>query len=64
MDGNNLDPWVQFFKTIIDMPCPEDLGSKTEDSIEMEKRDKSIYWKIKGITCKLTYRIFVKYGNP
>ena len=64
MENNNLDPWIQFFKTIMDMPCPPELCSPTEDQFEIEKRDKSIFWKIKGITCKLTYRIFVKYGNP
>jgi len=31
MEGTNLDPWVQFFKTIIDMPVPEELGSTTDD---------------------------------
>jgi len=24
-EGNNLEPWVQFFKTIMDRPFPENL---------------------------------------
>ena len=29
----------------------------------IEERDKNIYWKIKGIASKTTYRMFSKYGN-
>ena len=64
MENNNLDPWIQFFKTILDMPAPPDLANVVEDVQEVQQRDKCIFWKIKGITAKLTYRIFVKYGNP
>jgi hypothetical protein len=64
MEGDNLDPWVMFFKTILDMECPPDLNTPTDDQNEIQRRDKSIFWKIKGITGKITYRIFVKYGNP
>ena len=64
MEGDNLDPWVMFFKTILDMECPADLSVNTDDQDEICRRDKSIFWKIKGITAKITYRIFVKYGNP
>jgi len=31
MTGENLAPWIQFFKTILDMPCPENLSQKTDD---------------------------------
>ena len=64
MENNNLDPWVEFFKTILDMKVPEDLKTVTNDTNEIHRRDKSIFWKIKGIASKLTYRIFIKYGNP
>jgi hypothetical protein len=64
MEGDNLDPWILFFKTILDMECPIDLRTPTDDQDEIQRRDKSIFWKIKGITAKTTYRIFVKYGNP
>lgn len=64
MEAGNLDPWVQFFKAILDMECPANLSDKTEDFDEINKREKNIFWKLKGITAKLTYRIFVKYGNP
>ena len=58
-----LDPWVQFFKTILDMPCPPNLSSSTESTIEIDRRNKEIFWKIKGITAKTTYRMFMKYGD-
>lgn len=31
---------------------------------EIEKRDKHICWKTKGVACQTTYRLFSKYGNP
>ena len=48
----------------MDMPCPPELSAPTTDTEEIVRRDKSIFWKIKGIATKITYRIFVKYGNP
>lgn len=64
MEENALDPWIMFFKTILDMPIPDSLRSVTNETEEIIARDKSIFWKIKGITSKLTYRIQIKYGNP
>ena len=63
-EGSNLDPWIQFFKTLLDKPIPADLESFNEEMTVIEARDKHILWKIKGISAKLTYRIFSKYGNP
>lgn len=48
----------------MDMPCPENLSEPTSDTDVIVSRDKSIFWKIKGIAGKITYRVFVKYGNP
>jgi hypothetical protein len=31
---------------------------------EIERRDKSVQWKTKGVASQLTYRLFSKYGNP
>jgi len=64
MGESILDPWVQFFKTILDMPCPPELSSVTESTDEITRRNKEIFWKIKGITAKTTYRMFMKYGDP
>lgn len=64
MEVDHLDPWILFFKTILDMECPPALESSTDQTEEIQRRDKSIFWKIKGITAKITYRIFVKYGDP
>ena len=36
MQDNNLDPWIQFFKTILDMPCPPELNNVLEDSNEIQ----------------------------
>ena len=64
MEVDHLDPWILFFKTILDMECPPALEISTEDTEEIHRRNKTIFWKIKGITAKITYRIFVKYGDP
>ena len=64
MEQDTLDPWIQFFKTILDLPVPAALNSSTDDADEINRRNKAIYWKIKGITAKTTYRIFVKYSDP
>jgi hypothetical protein len=61
---HNLDPWIQFFKTLLDRPIPDNLESFVEDMDEIERRDNHIIWKIKGIAAKTTYRILSKYGNP
>lgn len=61
--NNTLDPWIQFFKTLMDRPVPEQLEKFDEDMEVIEQRDKHIIWKIKGISAKATYRLFSKYGN-
>lgn len=30
-ENNNIDPWIQLFKTIMDRPMPAELESLTED---------------------------------
>ena len=63
-EGTNIDPWMQFFKTLMDRPVPAELESFTEDPDVIEERDKHIVWKVKGIATKMTHRLFSKYGNP
>lgn len=55
-------PWMQFFKTLLDNPVPPELEAPTEDMEEIAERDKTIHWKIKAISAKITYRIFSKYA--
>ena len=43
------------------MPVPEDLAAVTEDADETLSRDKSTFWKLKGIAAKTTFNIFCKY---
>ena len=59
-----MDPWMMFLKQIIDMKIPDSLESKCEETNEIETRNTNIYWKLKKIASKITYRMFVKYGNP
>jgi importin-7 len=59
-----LDPWIAFFKHLMDRPLPAELDSMVEDMDEIERRDKHICWKTKGIAAQTTYRMFSKYGNP
>jgi hypothetical protein len=66
-EGTNIEPWIQFFKTIMDKPLPtniqSDLEGFSEDMNIIEERDKHIQWKIRGIASQTTYRILSKYGN-
>lgn len=63
-EGSNIDPWIQFFKTLIDRLVPAELESPVEDSEIIEEREKNLVWKLKGIASKMTYRLFSKFGNP
>ena len=64
MGENALDPWIQFFKTLLDMDVPGELASFTEDIDEIERRNKTIFWRIKGIAAKTSFSMFLNYGNP
>ena len=48
---------------MLDNPMPAELETPVEDMDEIAKRDKSVYWKIKAISAKITYRIFSKYAS-
>ena len=58
-----LDPWIAFFKNLLDRPVPAELDNFVEDMDSIAARDKSLHWKIKGMAAKITYRLFSKYGN-
>lgn len=64
MENEQLQPWFAFFKQILDMPCPPDLASPTEVTEDIQARDKHIFWKVKNLAAKITYRAFVKYSKP
>ena len=51
------------FKLLLDMPAPDDLESPTEDIEAIADRDKSIFWKLKAQTARLTFRLFSKYSH-
>ena len=36
----------------------------TSNTLDIEARNKLIFWKIKGKVAKCTYLMFIKYGNP
>ena len=57
MEGENMDPWISFFKRILDMVVPAHLASETEDQDEITKRNKTKIWKIKGVIATLTFRM-------
>lgn len=63
LERENIDPWMTFFNRLMNRPLPPTLDSITEDMDEIEKRDKSIVWKTKGMASQVTYRLFSKYGN-
>ena len=62
--GSTIEPWIHFFKTLLDRPVPADLDSFTEDVLVLEARDKHIVWKTKGAAARVTEKLYHKYGNP
>ena len=64
MESGTIDPWMMFFKSLLDLPVRGGLDQFSENMEEIAARDKSIQWKIKGMVAKITYRLFNKYGNP
>ena len=46
------------------MDIPPNLLTATNDSVEINIRNENILWKIKGWAAKITYKMFVKYGDP
>lgn len=61
---NHLDPWVEYFKTLLDMAVPENLATRTEDTNTVTQMEKTVFWKIKAIAAKITFRIFAEYSDP
>ena len=62
MDINSLSKWFNYFKIIINSSLEKDLETKTENSEEIEKMTKNVYWKIKYQCFNIIYRIYQKYG--
>lgn len=38
------------------------MESQTDETDEIERREKTDWWKLKGITSKTTFRLFQKYA--
>jgi hypothetical protein len=63
MKPGALTPWMTFFKTLLDFPVPEALGSYVDDANEIDTRNKHIFWKIKALAGRVTYRMFCKFAR-
>ena len=59
-----IDPWMQFFIDILDLPLPESLVTLTNDADEIVHRNGNILWKMKGIAGEITQKIFRRYRDP
>ncbi len=46
------------------MKVPDSLENKVVNGEDVDERDQDVYWKIKGMATKITYRLFIKYGSP
>jgi hypothetical protein len=49
-----IEPWIHFFKTILDRPVPSTLDSFTDDLLVLDEREKHIVWKTKGAAARVT----------
>jgi hypothetical protein len=58
-----MTPWMSFFKKILDHPEPESISSFVEDMDEIDTRNKHIFWKLKAIVSRITYRLFNKFAR-
>ena len=58
---DRLGPWMQLFKSILDLPIPAVLSSFTDDPDQVQWRNNSIIWKMKGLVSKIVLNLFVKY---
>ena len=64
MVDNNLEPWIQFFKTMLDMPPPGQECVKTDDYQAARQMNRTLFWKTKGRIAKTCWRMFVEYSDP
>lgn len=63
-NGTSIEPWIHFFKTLLDRPVPPSLDQYSEEVQVLEERDKHIVWKTKGAAARTTEKLYHKYGNP
>jgi hypothetical protein len=48
----------------MDRPVPFEEETFQEDDLQtLYQKEKGLPWKIKGLASKLSYRLFIKYGN-
>ena len=59
-----MEPWILFFKTLLDMPPPGDEGVKTEEYDVARNLNRSLFWKTKGRVAKTCFRMFCEYADP
>ena len=57
-----LKPWIYFFKSILDMEVPQEIGSYVQDMDTIEERDKEILWKLKAKAGLILYHLVSGYG--
>jgi hypothetical protein len=58
-----LTSWLKFMALILELPIQNDLGSSTEKTAEIERREKHPLWKLKSTAGKITYQLFARYGR-
>lgn len=61
--GDQIDVWINLFKSLLDMPIPPELLTKTDDADQIMAKNKNIYWKIKSYAGRISYRLFAKYAD-
>lgn len=64
MVDNNMEPWILFFKTLLDMPPPGKEGVKTEEYDQARNLNRTLFWKTKGRVAKTCFRMFIEYADP
>lgn len=58
-DSNSFTVWLNYFRAVIERPVPPEV-----ESIDMEDRPATVWWKCKKWASSIVMRIFERYGSP
>ena len=65
MQMDRLTPWIEFMVNILDVRLPDNdyRQKQTNSTEEIEKLDKEDWWKLKGICCKISLKLYQRFTN-
>ena len=58
IEAGRLDNWIEFLVAILDNPPDASYCTMTEDLNQIEQLDKTDYWTLKSICCKISVKLY------